>query len=582
MTTDELRELIDGLRQVENDAHHIEAKRAARELPKRIWETLSAFSNVTGGGVIILGLDEGREFDITGVEDARKIQQDLGNRCSEMVPPVRAVIGVHIIDGRSLVVAEVPEVGIDQKPCYYPPAGLTNGAFTRVADRDRKLSSYEVQMLLASHGQPREDERVVAEASLEDLDAELVMGLLQRLRAREGSRFRVLSDEAALATVKAIVPHGDRMAPSLAGLLALGLYPQQFFPSLNVVFTVYPTTKVGESGPRGERLLDSGRFDGPIPRLVRPVLQALQRNMKRRAIVRGLFREDLWEYPEEAIREALVNALGHRDLSDWSHGTSVQVQMFPDRLAITNPGGLYGPVTVDRLGVEGISSRRNQTLMMLLEDTLVPDERRAICENRGTGIGAILAALRQAGMGPPTFQNQIATFQVAFPNHTLLDEETLRWLARSSGFELTDSQRMGLALARHGQTLTNDAYRQFTGIDSRMATRELGDLVRRGLLTQDGSHRWTTYRVVTESPPVEPATPEVVPGAARALRANRRPAILRLLEEQGDLSRAEIAAQLGLSDGNTRKWLRLLIEEHAVEATAPLRSRHARYRRSTR
>jgi ATP-dependent DNA helicase RecG len=298
--------------------------------------------------------------------------------------------------------------------------------------------------------------------------------------------------------------------------------------------------------------------------------------MKRRAIVRGLFREDLWEYPEEAIREALVNAMGHRDLSDMSHGTSVHAQMFPDRLVVTNPGGLFGPVTVDRLGLEGISSRRNQTLMTLLEDTVIPEERRVVCENRGTGIGAILAALRQAGMGPPSFDNHISTFQLTFPNHTLLDEETLRWLARVRGFELTDSQRMGLALARRGDLLTNDSYRRFTDVDSRVATRELGDLVRRDLLVQDGAHRWTTYRFRPEPPP--PPEPTSESERSRRTRADRRPAILALLAEHGELSRAEIVTHLGLTDANARKWIRILIDEGAIKPTSLPRSKHQSYR----
>ena len=69
------------------------------------------------------------------------------------------------------------------------------------------------------------------------------------------------------------------------------------------------------------------------------------------------------------------------------------------------------------------------------------------------------------------------TFRITFPNHTLLDEDTLHWLERMGGYALTDSQRMGLALARHGDALTNDSYRRFTNVDSRIATRELGDLV---------------------------------------------------------------------------------------------------------
>ena len=91
----------------------------------------------------------------------------------------------------------------------------------------------------------------------------------------------------------------------------------------------------------------------------------------------------------------MINALVHRDLSPQGSATSVQIQMFPDRLAILNAGGLFGSITVDQLGEPGVSARRNQTLMMLLEDTVIPEERRVVCENRGSGIGAILAALRR-------------------------------------------------------------------------------------------------------------------------------------------------------------------------------------------
>jgi ATP-dependent DNA helicase RecG len=134
MTTDELRELIDLVRRVEGDLLHLEAKRAEHELPRRLWETVSAFANTPDGGVIILGLDEMADFEVVGVANPKKLQDDLASLCSSMEPPVRAVIEPHMVDGRMLVVAEIPETSIEQKPCYYPPAGLTNGAFIRVAD----------------------------------------------------------------------------------------------------------------------------------------------------------------------------------------------------------------------------------------------------------------------------------------------------------------------------------------------------------------------------------------------------------------------------------------------------------------
>lgn len=573
MTNSELVELIESLRQVETDSLHIEAKRAERELPRRLWETLSSFSNTSGGGVLILGLDESAGFSLVGVRNPRKIQQDLGSLCSEMEPRVRAIIELHRIEGVTLVVAEVPEIEINLKPCYYPPAGLTNGAFIRVADGDRRLSPYEVQIMLASRGQPREDEEPVPEATISDFDNEMVTGLLGRLRQLDDSIFRRLDDEAALRTIKALVPHEGRWVPSIGGLLALGVYPQKFFPALGATFVVYPTTRVGEPGPRGERFLDNRRFDGAIPKIVRLALDSLQRNMKRRAIVRGLFREDLWEYPETAIREALVNALAHRDLSTFARGTPVQIQMFPDRLVIINPGGLYGPVTVERLGEEGISSARNQVLMKLLEDVTVPGEQRAICENRGSGIGAMLAALRQAGMSPPEFQDRIATFQVTFPNHSLLDEETLRWLERVGGGGLSDSQRMALALMRRGDSLTNPVYRQITGLDSRIVTRELGDLVNQGLVEQIGTGRWTTYRL---SPGYTKRSAAV---AGIKQRHDRRPEIIRLLRRHKALSRAEIADHLDLPTSTAKWWIAVLRREKIIESTTrSTRSPSVQYR----
>jgi ATP-dependent DNA helicase RecG len=169
VTSAELLEVIQELRRAGTDTLHVEAKRAAHELPRRLWETLSAFANTRGGGVLILGLDQVSGFGAVGVSDSARLMQDLASLCGEMELPVRAAIDIHAVEGKTLVVAEIPEMELGQKPCYYRGAGLTNGAFIRVGDGNRKLSAYEVQVMLASRGQPREDETPVAEASPDDL-----------------------------------------------------------------------------------------------------------------------------------------------------------------------------------------------------------------------------------------------------------------------------------------------------------------------------------------------------------------------------------------------------------------------------
>jgi ATP-dependent DNA helicase RecG len=184
----------------------------------------------------------------------------------------------------------------------------------------------------------------------------------------------------------------------------------------------------------------------------------------------------------------------------------------------------------------------------------------------------MLAALRQAGMSPPHFADRIATFQVTFPNHSLLDADTLRWLETVGAFDLTDSQRMALALLKRGEEVTNSSYRQISGLDSRVVTRELGDLVQRGLVGQAGSGRWTAYRLA-------PAPPAAVRNVARRRRADRRGEIVALLRQSGELSRAEVAQRLGVSDETAGRWLGKLRTERTVELTTRSpRDPNAKYR----
>ena len=265
---------------------------------------------------------------------------------------------------------------------------------------------------------PKDDEEPVVEAAVDDLQPRLVKGLLARIRSRPGTPLARDSDLTLLKKLKVLVSCKGGVVCTLGGLLALGKYQQQFFPGLGLTFVVYPGEGVGESGPNEERFLDNERIEGAIPGMLGPALSVLARNTKRRAVVRGLYREDVGEYPVTAIREAIVNALVHRDLSNSSRGTPVQINMFKDRLVVRNPGGLYGPVTVDSLA-EGISAPRNTRLLRILEDVAHAGERRAVCENRGSGVGAMLEALKRSGLPAPRFEDRIATFRVTFLNTPL-------------------------------------------------------------------------------------------------------------------------------------------------------------------
>lgn len=581
MTPDELNDLVQRLRGTGTDNAAVEAKAASWALPKDLWQTLSAFSNTLGGGTVILGLNEQTGFGATGLADPKKMQADVSALCTEMEPPLRPLIEQHEVDGNEVLVVELAELPVNQKPCYLKARGLVGGAYTRVGDSNRQLSQYEVQLTLASHGQPLDDIKPT-DATRADLDDTLVGRLLGELRARPGSPFTNQPDDDVLMALRVLVIKHDQISVSRAGLLALGRYPQQFVPQVQMTFVSYPTENVGAELGSGERFLDNERFEGPIPSIVEQAITRVKMNMRRGAVVRGAYRNDQWEYPETAIREALVNALVHRDLSDAALGSPAQVQKFPDRIEIQNPGGLYGPVTVDQLGDTGVSSARNGFLLRILEDLHV-------CENRGSGIGAMVAAMRAADLAPPEFEDGISFFRVTFPNHTLMGEETSAWLAGLLHPDLTESQRIGLALMHENGAITNATYRRATGADSRIATRELADLVARGLASQSGVRRWTTYELATQEarPPTQMSltvtgnqvpypvlTVPPVPQEEASIDAR----IIDAVQRHGPLLRQEIERQLDLPPRGSRAALSRLIESgKLVPTTAAVRSPNRRY-----
>lgn len=576
MNAEELAEIVENLRVLGSDVADVEVKKARGGFPKHLRETLSAFSN-TRGGVIILGLDETSAFAATGLDDASKMASDLASTCSdEMEPAIRPYIQIHTFEGVRLLVAEVPELPREQKPCYYRGAGITKGAYIRVHDGDRQLSSYEVQMMLASRGQPMDDLEPMSGVDQEALDSHLVSAMILRLRDSRPYAYQDLTTEEILRRVKVLV--ADRngspdLVVSLGGLLALGSYPQEHLPQLMLTFVHYPTEN-GSDEDSGIRFLDSVAIEGPIPVMVRDALAVIRRNMSRRSIVTGAGRQDIWEYPETALREAVTNALVHRDLSPASRGAQVQVEMFPNRLVIRNPGGLFGPVTLDNLGEEGATSSRNAVLLRILEDVPIPGEDRAVCENRGSGIRAMLNSLRKAGMTAPRFDDRISSFIVTFPNHSLLSDEVVRWIGSLREDGLTESQCMALAAMHSGNVLDNPTYRKATGLDSRVATSELQDLVARELVEQVGTRRWARYRLASRLNSDDSGI-----RTRRISPADRREEILEALGT-ATASRAELAAQTGLTDQTVRRWLTVLRREGLVEATGKSRtSGNTKYRR---
>ena len=410
----DLVDYIELARQLGSDTERVEVKAAGAGLPKSVAETLSAFSN-TSGGVVVLGLSEREGFKAVEGFDARVMSDALAQMCGEKLePPVRASIDVAVFEGAPVVVAIVPELPPNLKPCYVKPRLMHDGSFVRVGDGDRRLSPYEVDRLLEGRNQPQYDREIVSQAAVSDFDEELLEGFIRRQRADSPRAFKGMSDDELLEALCVTAPDNEGIArPTLAGLMALGRFPQRYFPRTCLSFTVIPGTSKADVDADGLRFLDSREIVGPIPVMISELMVAIRRNMRITSKMAGVLRVDRAEYPEMAVREAVANALLHRDYSPEGCASQVQVTMYDDHIEIMSPGGLCRAMTVDRLGELGVSFPRNQALANILRTTPYAagfTESGSVVESKGTGYFQIRASLHEARMPDPVAVDHITAF----------------------------------------------------------------------------------------------------------------------------------------------------------------------------
>lgn len=413
MDTRKLEHIIADMRQIGNDTQTCEVKEATRKVPENLTDTLSAFSN-GNGGTIILGISEKNGFTPVEGFDARGMQEAVNAACEKLTPRVRPDIDIVPFEGVNVLVAEIPPMPRKDKPCYITTKGRYQGSYIRSGDGDRKLTQYEIDRLVEDHAQPTFDNDIVPDATFDDLDPALIDQFLARQRQLYPRLFATRDDQTILTNMHVVRRDAaGTIRPTLGGIMALGLFPQQFFPRLNITFTAFPGVTKAETVDDERRFLDARTLIGPIPLMIDDALNAVVRNMRTGAIIESAFRRDVPDYPRKAVREAIANALMHRDYSPDARGSQVQVNMYADRLEVLNPGGLFGGVTIDNLGESGVSASRNQFLSNILETTPYPGGGFVV-ENRGTGYQVIEEELQDALMPPPRPLNTLTFFSLTF------------------------------------------------------------------------------------------------------------------------------------------------------------------------
>lgn len=542
MTREELLELIIEVQRCQSELGDVEVKSAQRGTPQRLFEPLSALANRKGSGVMLFGMDENRNFEVVGVGKVHRLQEEISHlAASEMEPALRPEFTVEDIEGKMVVAVEVSELSAEQKPCFYKPAGLQRGSYIRVGNTNRQMTDYEIFGYVSARTQPILDEEPGLNATIEDLNqVELDDYLAQLRRTRPQAAYLDEPFERVLVQLRIVREVGGVLRPTLAGLLMFGKYPQAFEPQLVITFLQYYSTTETEKTPRGERFLDNRKFEGTIPKMMEGAVNHVMASIRKSSLIEGLWRRDIPEYPEEAVREAVANAIAHRDYSHFVRGSYIQIRLFADRLEVQSPGGLYGNVTEETLEEE--QSTRNRVLMRLMEDL-------HLVENRGSGIRTMIAAMRNANLEPPHFHDRRSSFWVTCRNHTLMSPEAIAWLNQFADQPLNDHQRLALVYLRHNERMTNSDYQRLNHVDSVTANRELRGLVQSGLTAQQSTRRWAYY---TLNAPTE--------GQLTSAPQTAEDKILAYVRERGFIKRADCQRLLSVTEIQARYTLRKMRE----------------------
>ena len=237
--------------------------------------------------------------------------------------------------------------------------------------------------------------------------------IIQRRMDRPG--FAKLTREQTLEMLN--ITHDGEV--TLAAVMNFCLYPQGYFPQLGITAIVVPGTQIGDTDCDSARFTDNKRIEGTIDSMVDEALAFCRRNMRVRTIIdpETGTRNDRPEYPIDALREAILNAVIHRDYSIFTEGTPVQIDFFADRLEIHSPGSLYGRMTVEQLGVAK-PDLRNPALAVMTEVLTG-------AENRYSGIPTIRRAMADHGLPEPVFENRRSEFVVTLYNSSATAVETI-------------------------------------------------------------------------------------------------------------------------------------------------------------
>jgi ATP-dependent DNA helicase RecG len=502
----------------------------------RLSDTIAAMA-MTDGGVVVLGISD--DHAIVGCE--------LNQRTLDRAMAAGHAVGVDIaikaleLDGFPVTVIGVPEV-------RGRIVTTTDGRLLRrLGSSTQPLIGDALGRFVRERVGHSAEEDSIPLAAIEDFDLDLVnraLGRPGRQRVRRDGLLRALVDTG----VASIEPGPAGTIVSKAAALVFANDPRKVIPGAAV--QIVRRSGVGPGpGPTTAR----EELSGPIPRLLDDVNTFIERHSPRYITVIGSKREIVPAYPLAAVREAVLNALAHRDYS--ISGSTVDITIWDDRMEIHSPGSLPGHITVENIREEHYS--RNRRVMNILK-TL------RLVEEYGEGIDRMFNEMEARLIDPPTIFAAPASVTVTLYTRSLLTPEDQAWLALLGHLGLTPQERRILVMARRDGSVTPRRIR--ATIPDVDVDDLLAGAMAKGLLVRTGERGGTRYVLSDEV---------VLRAGASGLeaRGRQRQMLLDEIRRIGSLSTQEASAFLDEPTSIVRHLLTDLVRARLVTADGQTRAR---------
>jgi ATP-dependent DNA helicase RecG len=417
-------------------------------------KTVCAFAN-TDGGVLYVGVNDMGK--VVGVDNIKKLIVDLPNKVMNAF-----VIAVNIEaeeeNGKYFVKMTVPKsnIALSYQGKFYTRSGSTT----------QELKGGALQRLLLKANNMSWDEIGIDNADFDDIDAETVSRFV--VRATEYNRLPLGVNSNNMRQLFQNLKLIDRESLlTRAAILLFGKEPTRFFSCA--------TFKIGRfQGTNPTDLIIQDKIEGNLFTMFEQVIDFLKSKYLLSPIsYQGMQRVETLEIPDRAIREAVLNALIHKD---YTSPSAISLRVYDPSVSIWNGGELEN-LSIDDLSIEHDSYQRNP----LIADIFY---RSGYIEAWGRGTLTIIEETVKSGLSKPTFQSRQGGLEVIFQRNPMQISDKI---GKKTDFQITERQQKAIEYVRMNGSISNKIYQGLTGVSKRTATNDLTELVKNLIFEREGT-----------------------------------------------------------------------------------------------